>query len=67
MCTFCPKARSRTSSLMHLTAIEVECYACAKADETPRRFNLEGQPIEVGEVLDREYQIKSKPECPRAD
>ena len=52
---------------MGLTQIEVECYAGAKADETPRRFNLEGQPIEVGEVLDRWYQIESQPEWPRAD
>ena len=52
---------------MHLTAIEVECYACAKADETPRRFHLEGRRIEVGEVLDRWYQIESQPEWPRAD
>ena len=52
---------------MRLRKIEVECYAGAKADETPRRFNLEGQPIEVGEVLDRWYQIESQPEWPRAD
>lgn len=48
---------------MRLTQIEVECYAAAKADETPRRFNLEGQTIEVNEVLDRWYQVESKPEC----
>jgi hypothetical protein len=52
---------------MHLTSIEVECYAGAKADETPRRFTLNEQPIEVGEVLDRWYQIESRPEWPRAD
>jgi hypothetical protein len=52
---------------MRLTPIEVECYAGAKADETPRRFSLEGQTIEVGEVLDRWYQIETKPEWPRAD
>jgi hypothetical protein len=52
---------------MRLTPIQVECYAGAKADETPRRFSLEGQPIEVGEVLDRWYQVQSKPEWPRAD
>lgn len=51
---------------MRLTQIEVECYAGAKADETPRRFNLEGQNIEVNEVLDRWYQVESKPEWPRA-
>ncbi len=55
---------------MRLTQIEVECYAGAKADPAlagPRRFHLEGQPIEVGEVLDRWYQLESKPEWPRAD
>ena len=52
---------------MRLVPIEVECYAGAKADETPRRFNLEGHIIEVGEVTDRWYQVESKPEWPRAD
>jgi len=52
---------------MRLTPIEVECYAGAKADETPRRFSLEGRTVEVGEVLDRWFQIEIKPEWPRAD
>lgn len=52
---------------MRLTPIEVECNAGAKADETPRRFSLEGQTIELREVLDRWYQVESKPEWPRAD
>ncbi len=52
---------------MKLTPIQVECYAGAKADETPRRFIWEGRTIEVGEVLDRWYQVESKPEWPRAD
>jgi hypothetical protein len=52
---------------MNLTPIRVECYAGAKADETPRRFTLEKGTIEVGEVLDRWYQVESKPEWPRAD
>ncbi len=52
---------------MRLTAIKVECYAGAKADETPRRFDCKGQSIEVREVLDRWYQVESKPEWPRAD
>jgi len=52
---------------MHLTSIEVECYAGVKADETPRRFTLNEHTIEVGEVLDRWYQIESQPEWPRAD
>jgi hypothetical protein len=52
---------------MKLIPIQVECYAGAKADETPRRFIWEARPIEVGEVLDRWYQVESKPERPRAD
>ena len=52
---------------MRLRQIKVECCAGSKTDDTPHRFNLEGQTIEVGEVLDRWYQIESKPEWPRAD
>ena len=52
---------------MKLIPIQVECYAGAKADETPRRFSWEGQTVEVGEVLDRWYQVESKLEWPRAD
>ena len=52
---------------MKLVPIQVECYAGAKADETPRRFIREEMPIEVGEVLDRWYQVESKPEWPCAD
>jgi hypothetical protein len=51
---------------MHLTSIQVECFG-VKADETPRRFTLNEHTIEVGEVLDRWYQIRSQPEWPRAD
>ena len=52
---------------MKLIPIKVECYAGAKADETPRRFAREGQHVEVGEVLDRWHQLESQPEWPRAD
>jgi hypothetical protein len=52
---------------MKLTPIRVECYAGEKVDETPRRFSWEGQTLEVGEVLDRWYQVESKPEWPRTD
>jgi hypothetical protein len=52
---------------MELIPIKVECYAGAKADETPRRFIWEEQAIDVEEVLDRWYQIESQPEWPRAD
>ena len=52
---------------MQLTPIQVECYAVVKADETPRRFTLNENTIEVGEVLDRWYQVESRPEWPRAD
>jgi hypothetical protein len=52
---------------MTLIPIKVECYAGAKADETLRRFLWEERLIEIGEVLDRWYQVKSQPEWPRAD
>lgn len=52
---------------MKLTPIHVECYAGGKADETPRRFGLQEQSVEIIEVLDRWYQVESKPEWPRAD
>lgn len=52
---------------MKLIPIQVECYAGAKADETPRRITWEEQTIELSEVLDRWYQVESKPEWPRAD
>jgi hypothetical protein len=50
-----------------LILIQVECYAGCKADETPRRFFLDNQWLEVEEVLDRWYQVESLPEWPRAD
>ncbi len=52
---------------MKLIPIQVECYAGAKADETPRRLLWGEQPVEVVEVLDRWHQVESKPEWPRAD
>ena len=52
---------------MQLLPIQVECYAGAKADETPRRFVWEGQSVEVVETLDRWHQVESKPEWPRAE
>jgi len=52
---------------MHLIPIRVEYYAGAKADETPRRFTWEERTLEISEVLDRWYQVESKPEWPRAD
>jgi len=42
---------------MHLSPIQVECYAEAKADETPRRFTWNGRTREINEVLDRWYQV----------
>lgn len=52
---------------MKLTPIQVECYAGHKADETPRRFFLEGEWINLDEMLDHWYQIENQPEWPRAD
>lgn len=39
----------------------------AKADETLRRFTVEGNHVQITGVLDRWYQVESKPEWPRAD
>ncbi len=63
----CLKGACQTFSLMRLTHIEVERYAGSKADEAPRRFHLNGLTVEVNEVVDRWYQVESKPEWPRAD
>ena len=52
---------------MQLDSIQVECYAGHKADETPWRFLIESEWIEVKEVLDRWHQVESRPEWPRAD
>ena len=52
---------------MQLTPISVECYAGAKADETPRRFRWKDRAVEVEEVVDRWHQVESKPGWPRAD
>lgn len=52
---------------MQLVAIQVECYAGHKADETPRCFLWERAWIEVEEVVDRWHQVESRPEWPRAD
>ena len=52
---------------MRLTPIEVECYAGAKADETPCRFKIEDHDVQITEMLDRWYQVESQPEWPRAD
>ena len=52
---------------MQLIPIQVECYAGAKADETPRRFTWKSRRIDVAEILDRWYQVENLPEWPRAD
>ncbi|MDK2957673.1 MAG: hypothetical protein PWQ57_3171 [Desulfovibrionales bacterium] len=33
--------------------IQVECYAGYRAEETPRRFRLGANPVEIMEILDR--------------
>jgi len=50
-----------------LIPIQMESYAGGKADESPRRFIWDEQPVEVVEVLDRWHQVESQPEWPRAD
>jgi hypothetical protein len=44
-----PSDQSGTSSL----AVDVECYAGYRGEETPRRFCLGGSAIEVIDVIDR--------------
>jgi len=34
-------------------AVEVECYAGYRSEESPRRFRLAGQQIEIADVVDR--------------
>jgi hypothetical protein len=34
-------------------AVEVECYAGYRGEETPRRFRLADRQVEVAEVVDR--------------
>jgi hypothetical protein len=52
---------------MKLVGIQVESYPGAKADETPRSFNMNGQVFQIAEVLDRWHQVESLPEWPIAD
>ena len=52
---------------MTLIPIKVESYAGYKADETPRRFFLDGEWAEVQEVVDRWHQGSGNPEWPMAD
>jgi hypothetical protein len=58
---------SPSRTLMPHLQIRVECHAGTRADETPLRFEWEERLIEVGEVLDRWYQMESEPGWPRAD
>lgn len=51
---------------MLLVPIQVKTYSGHKADESPRSFALESRALEIKEVLDRWYQVESKPEWPRA-
>ena len=52
---------------MQLIPIQVVSYAGYEADETPRRFLIGGQWMEIVEVIDRWYQVESQPEWPRAN
>jgi hypothetical protein len=35
--------------------VKVDCYSGYRAEETPRRFELDGRRVEVVEVIDRWY------------
>jgi hypothetical protein len=48
----CPKAMCEISLRMQLDPIPVESYAGHKADETPRRFLIGSQWMEIVEVID---------------
>ncbi|HOK76279.1 MAG TPA: hypothetical protein PLW35_00985 [Verrucomicrobiota bacterium] len=52
---------------LHLTPVKVQCYAGFKGEEEPRLFILDQRVIEIEEILDRWYQVESKPEWPRAN
>jgi hypothetical protein len=52
---------------MQLIPIKVEFCSSKNGDETLRSFLWQGHSVEVGEVLDRWYQVESKPEWPRAN
>lgn len=52
---------------MHLTPVKVQCYAGFKGDEEPRLFIFYQRIIEIEEIVDRWYQVESKPEWPRAN
>lgn len=43
----------RPEALASPFAVEVECYAGHRSEETPRRFRLAGQPIEIADIVDR--------------
>ncbi len=55
------------SLTMELIPTNVQCYAGFKADESPRRFLLEGRWVEVEQIMDRWYQGDRDPEWPIAD
>jgi hypothetical protein len=43
----------RESIFTWMAPIRVECHSGYRGDETPRRFELDGQTIEIAEVLRR--------------
>ncbi len=51
---------------MQWTPIQVETRAGDEADEMPARLQVQGQWVEVGEILDRWYQGEGDPEWPPA-
>ena len=52
---------------MKLIPIHIECYAGAKPTRHHAGSSGKDRPSKVAEVLDRWYQVESKPEWPRAD
>ena len=52
---------------MYTQTIQVQCYSGYKADESPKRFLLKHQWIEIEEIVDRWYEGYSNPRKSRAD
>lgn len=47
--------------------IEVNSYSGYKSDESPRRFVLEGKPMQIKEILDRWYEGGLRATQPKLD
>ncbi len=53
--------------MVRLIAVEVECYAGYKGEETPRGFTWNGRRHDIREIVDRWYQAGRDPVLPASD